>query len=62
MSNNNQVIPPLSTEENLEFFIERAEALYGGPFCQDTKSAGSSSLRILVANSPKEVYKRLGLC
>ena len=27
MSNNNQVIPPLSTEEKLEFFIERAEAL-----------------------------------
>lgn len=27
MSNKNQVIPSLSTEENLEFFIERAEAL-----------------------------------
>src|SRR5947209_5475028 len=27
MSNKNQVIPPLSTEGNLEFFIERAEAL-----------------------------------
>jgi len=45
MSNNNQVFPPLSSEEKLEFFIERAEAL-ARYFSENFRNADISKIGI----------------